>query len=314
MRNVTIREIRHNDVKDVCILLDSCFHDEYRTLDFDIMEYNIPFRIISIINTVLRKFGLEFMKVFVAECENKIAGISIGYRYDCNIWYYGFFATHPDYRGLGIYNKLMSAHLKAARDRKNSRMVCEIVEGNNGPLHVWIDKLKATKTSISSVYILDPKKNKSSKKINFVESYIPEDLSVDYKPLTYSKYSRSRSLLDCIFKWLVPPTMIKTIAYKEENKTQFFARIMVAYPSKMIKVDLIRHNSSDNLSDIFSSFISYLTKMTEKKILIYVLADDKKLKTICESFHLKYFYDTNSLEFTISKWNFVDIKFSRAKL
>lgn len=314
MSNVTIRELRYNDAKDVCDLLDSCFHDEYRLLDFDIREYNTSFKVIGLINPLLHKFGLEFMKVFVAECESRIAGVSIGYRYDCNIWYYGFFATHPNYRGLGIYNKLMLAHVKAAKERKNSKMVCEIVEENKGPLHVWIDKLKATKTSISSVYIINPKKNNLQNKINFVEGNLPEDISIDYSPLSYSRYSQKRNLVDCVLKWILPLTIIKTVAYKEGDKIEFVARIMISYPSKIIKVDFVRHNKGRDLDNILTSFISNLTELTDKKIVMYVPANDKRLKTICEDLNLKYFCDTNSLELNISKRDFVDIEFSRTKL
>lgn len=297
MEEIFIRGLRLGDVEDVCHLLDTCFHEEYKKQGFDINKYRLPFGAISILNPFLRLIKLQFFEVFVAECDRKIVGVAIGYKYDRGVWYYGFFATHPDYRGLGIYNKLMEAHLKEAKKRKDRKMVCEILDGNPGPLHVWVDKLKARKTAHSSVYIVDPISWLDTKdyKCMVIRDIDGEQIR-EYAPFFYSTLSVNRSFIDCIFNWLIPPITIKTLQLKIGD-TVTVSRMLTYYPAGMIKIDFFQ---SPNPHETLKCLISEFVGRQNNKILLYVDSSDAKTREVCLNPGFEYFYDANSLELDIS--------------
>jgi len=138
---VSIRDFRKSDLSDLLDLLPKCFAREFEISGFD------PDHLKSMVNNayggagrlilgLLRIFGKEPLKFFVAEADGRVVGTTL----ITDQGKFGYLASvmvHPDYRKKGIATKLVSNALSYLRKRKKARAVLHAVSTNNTAISVY---------------------------------------------------------------------------------------------------------------------------------------------------------------------------------
>jgi ribosomal protein S18 acetylase RimI-like enzyme len=133
---VLIRDLRKSDLSDLLSLLLACFGKEFEISGLD------PDHVSDMVNRVfgitgrlflglMRLFGKEPLKLFVAEAGGRIVGTTmINLREKSG--YISSVMVHPDYRRKGIAKTLMKNALDYIQKRKKRRAVLH-VDSTNAP-------------------------------------------------------------------------------------------------------------------------------------------------------------------------------------
>ncbi len=228
MDDVLVRDFRKSDLDDLLFLLPVSNAEEFQVTGFD------PDHTRDLINRwygwggrfllgLLRLFGKQPMKFFVAEVDRKFVGTTIvedrGRAGAISV-----VMVHPDFRRRGIATKLMTHAVEYVRSRKKARAVLGVLSTNTPAIDLYV-KL-GFRAFEHSVYFLGESDSLGA----------PEDVvGVEIRPFR-------KGDLDEVYELIVAsedPVRMKIYDFGKKNlRTPFMRRLFgLANEMKLVAVD-----------------------------------------------------------------------------
>jgi hypothetical protein len=302
MKPITYCDFEMRDSHSLCSLLKISFVKEYAALGFSIDKYKSYFKVIGFINKILRPLKHEFFKIIIAKSEGKVIGSSISYPIDKHVWFLGFFASDPEFRGRGIYTNLLSMQFAYLSSRKAKAATAEMSPGNPAPVRVWVDKFNATKLREYKIYLCDPSKHCFGNTAPFAypridnkkQSLLPASIE-NLNSIMFSGISINRNLIDSVINFLLPPLIIKSYAIRQGDAVVAFARTRRTMPGNIWAIDFCWKDASlsrNQLLAFITALLQRISGKTKNKIWVYAEKCNEDMDSICKGLGLEFLEDS----------------------
>lgn len=296
--DVVVRFLKPRDVTSLCKLLTGSFRKEYEEQGLDVWGFERQYRLVAWANRILTPLHLDFFQVVVAVSGDRVVGTMASFPVDRFRWYQGFGAVDPDFRGRGLYKRVIRKSLEGVARRGGRWGGGEIRIDNYGALVPYRDRFGTDVMPIQRLYLV----RRAPEPLPDAERVVLDALKthhLDSLPFAESFRRRmeggflverelDRTLPGCVVRRQLPPITAQSYALRDEGdgrRIVALARVRTHWPAKIRAVDAV-HFEPDLEPDRARRFIRTLLSLLEPgqgpPIRIYAGETDTLLRSICD--------------------------------
>lgn len=287
---ISFRDFKAKDAWGICELLGKNFKQEYEEQGLNIYKYANFFKLLGHVNILLRIIHLEFFKIYVAVYRGQVIGCTIGYRIAKRTWYHGFSTMAPEYRGKHIFTTLVCSFFESLLKTSAVAAYGEVAPENKNAAHIWTQSFGGHVTATKNIFIFNseqPSQIYNSKcrfeKVGSHEKINGQYAVSDIVPVLTECINQG--FFQCLFHWILPPTIYKSFVCKITNKFRLFIRCRIQYPGNHWSVDTLWYDSQMNqeeLEQLIKELLAFFRSHTQKPVKIYTDKEDQRLSQLLE--------------------------------
>ena len=296
-RDPTLRFLKPRDVKSLCELLTGSFREEYEEQGLDVWGFERQYRLVAWANRVLTPLNLDFFQVVVAVSDGRVVGTMGSFPVDRKRWYQGFGAIHPDFRGQGLYKRVIRKSIEGIARRGARWGGGEIRVDNYGALVPYRDHFGTEVLPVQRLYLvreMEPLPSSERVVLDALKTHHLDALPFadDFRRRIQGGFllerELERSLVGCALRWRLPPITAASYALHDETRADrvvALARVRTHWPAKIRAVDAVHFEPElepDRARRFLHTLLTWLGPGQGPPIRIYAGERDTLLRSTCE--------------------------------
>lgn len=294
MSDLVIRDLLPRDVPGYCALLAGVFEQEYGEQGLDIRSFERLYRVVALVNLVLRPLKLDFFRVSVAVEAGKVVGSVTTFKACRKGWYQGFGSMDKSQRGKGLYKAIVRHGLAGAASRGGLIGGGEINPVNEPALAPYRDKFGTTIFPARKVYVSrpgdlpDPLQPVAFERISnrrFRSLPEAEAIETQFRGGFLLEHEPRRSLLGALVTWQIPPLTTEPWLVEKDGRMRAFVRVRTHWPAMIRSFDALAfapEMERDELRQVLLSALSLYKRRTKLHIRVYVDEGQDLLESVCQ--------------------------------